>query len=72
MQDYSDHEVIAFIVQQLAKDYPKPPVPAEAVDAAGRGVARERHVRPARRGVGKHRAPREDQGHHHHGPRARP
>lgn len=33
MQDYSNHEVIGFIVQQLAKDYPKPPVPAEAVAA---------------------------------------
>lgn len=32
MQEYSDHEVIAFIVQQLAAKYPKPPVPAEAVD----------------------------------------
>lgn len=33
MQTFSDHEVIGFIVQQLAKDYPKPPVPIEAVQA---------------------------------------
>jgi hypothetical protein len=33
MSDYSDHEVIAFIIQQLAKKYPNPPVPAAAVDA---------------------------------------
>ena len=33
MQDYSNHEVIGFVVQQLAKDFPKPPVPVEAVRA---------------------------------------
>ncbi|MEW9267815.1 Z1 domain-containing protein [Kineococcus endophyticus] len=33
MPDYSDHEVITFIVQQLAKKHPNPPVPAAAVDA---------------------------------------
>lgn len=32
MQDYNGHEVIAFIVQQLAAEYPNPPIPAEAVD----------------------------------------
>ena len=33
MQDYSNHEVIGFVVQQLAKDFPKPPVPTAAVQA---------------------------------------
>ena len=33
MQDFSNHEVIGFVVQQLAKDFPKPPVPVEAVQA---------------------------------------
>src|SRR4051794_38355331 len=33
MQDYSGHEVISFIIFQLGKEFPNPPVPAEAVDA---------------------------------------
>jgi Z1 domain len=33
MPDFSDHEVISFIVQQLGKEFPNPPVPVEAVDA---------------------------------------
>lgn len=33
MPDYSDHEVVSFIVQQLGKDFPNPPVPVEAVDS---------------------------------------
>lgn len=33
MPDFSDHEVISFIVQQLGNEFPSPPVPAEAVDA---------------------------------------
>lgn len=33
MRDYSEHEVVTFIVLQLAKEYPRPPIPAEAVDA---------------------------------------
>lgn len=33
MQDYSEHEVITFIVHQLAAEYPHPPIPAAAVDA---------------------------------------
>src|SRR4051794_25588591 len=36
MQDYSDHEVITFIVLQLAMEYPNPPIPAAAV---GAGIA---------------------------------
>lgn len=32
MQSFTDHEVIGFIVQQLGKEYPQPPVPAEAVE----------------------------------------
>ncbi|MFG1819512.1 Z1 domain-containing protein [Kribbella sp. NPDC049174] len=32
MQSFSDHEVIGFIVQQLGKEYPQPPVPVEAVE----------------------------------------
>lgn len=33
MHGYSDHLVIDFIVLQLAKDYPNPPIPVEAVEA---------------------------------------
>ena len=33
MQDYSEHEVITFIVHQLAAEYPHPPIPAVAVEA---------------------------------------
>lgn len=33
MQDYSDHESITFIVHQLAKEFPMPPIPAAAVEA---------------------------------------
>ena len=32
MQGYSDHEVVGFIVQQLGREYPQPPVPVEAVE----------------------------------------
>lgn len=33
MQDYSKHEVITFIVHQLAAEHPHPPIPASVVDA---------------------------------------
>lgn len=32
MQDYSNHEVVSFIVHQLSREYPNPPIPATAVD----------------------------------------
>lgn len=32
MQDYSDHEIVTFIVHQLAKAFPTPPIPAPAVE----------------------------------------
>jgi len=32
MQDYSNHEVVSFIVHQLSREYPNPPIPAAAVD----------------------------------------
>ena len=33
MQDFSGHEAITFIVIQLAKEYPNPPVPLEALES---------------------------------------
>ena len=40
MQDYSDHEIVTFIVHQLAKAFPTPPIPAQIQQGIDNGTIR--------------------------------